>query len=156
MRKPEFLHIIRALSLLCIMLSLFLVSVSRRKETIMIPENGFKTSRMFSYTAAVLHRQRPSFDYTVNSLFPRNSGKKTKKTVPEKKTAMEHTAAPSLTFIGIVETGNKKIYSFKDTHTKRLIFLEKGIENNGITLIGDSGTTYTLKIKDRTFQVEKR
>jgi len=156
MRKPEFLHIIRALSLLSIMLSLFLVSVSRRKETIMIPENGFKTSRMFSYTAAVLHRPRPSFDYTVNSLFPRSSGNKTKKTVPEKKAAMEQTAAPSLTFIGIVETDNKKMYSFKDTHTQRLLFLEKGMENNGITLIGDSGATCTLTIKDRTFQVGKR
>lgn len=156
MRKPDLPHVIRALSLLSITVSIFLVSVSNRKETVLIPENGSKSSKTFSYTGTVLNRQRPPFDYTVNSLFPRNSGSETKKTVPAKKAAVEQTAVPSLTFIGIVETDNKKIYSFKHTHTQRLLFLEKGVENNGITLISDSGTTCTLKIKDRTFQVEKR
>ncbi len=157
MRKQNLIpYSIRVFSLFSMTLSLVLLSGSNRKGTIKVPENDLKSSKIFLYTGPVLQTQKPPFDYTVISLFSKNNENGKKKTIPAKKTAVKQTIIPSLSFIGTVETGNKRIYSFKNTDTQKLLLLEKGIKNDRITIVGDDGTTCTLKINDHTFQVEKK
>lgn len=93
----------------------------------------------------------PVFSSAVESLFP-----KVLKPVEVKKTIHleKGIIIPELTFIGMVETAEKRIYSFKDLDTGNLLFLEKGVNIKGLTLVNCADNTCTIKINDTTFQVE--
>jgi len=63
--------------------------------------------------------------------------------------------APSLKFVGMIETDEVKIYSFRNMDTNKLLLFEEGVELEGITLLSVEARTFRFKKDGITFQVEK-
>jgi hypothetical protein len=105
----------------------------------------------------------PEFTYNLESLF-------LKELIPVIATAeivtelVPPVVPPSLQFVGMIETDDKIIYSFRNMDTNRLLLLEEGMSIDGITLMaierspaGIGGEeVFIIKKQDHTFQVDKK
>ncbi len=73
-----------------------------------------------------------------------------------KKEQVQTVQPPPLVFVGMVKTGGKKRYSFKNTDTGSMLFLEKGITVQGLTLRKSTQTACILEKGGTLFKVGKR
>ena len=130
--------------------ALFSISVSiALNPPAKIPE-GRNITPEVPAEALQIKRDVPPLDYSIVSLFAETRVRSILKPV------VKQTVIPNLSYIGIVATAHKHIFSFKDSSTGKLILLEKGIETGGLTLVKDTETMCTLEIGGRLFKVGKK
>jgi hypothetical protein len=96
----------------------------------------------------------PAFSYAYESMFDL----KASRPVPvsrEPETAVE-IPVPKLNFVGVIQTADSTVYSFKEEKTNRILLLQEGSERNGYTLLRVDGDTFLLRYDEIKFEVKKK
>jgi len=116
--------------------------------------SDIKSGKNYEYGLNPVSVNIPEFSYNIVSLFPRRLAPAEVKTkIITNPLPLQ--AAPSLTFVGMIETDEAVIYSFRDRDTNKMLLFEEGVELEGIILLSVEARTYRFKKDGITFQVEK-
>ncbi len=99
-------------------------------------------------------RTRTGFSRSLHTLFPRPA-RQAEAVKAETPKEQKKVTPPDLTFVGMIETGTKTVYSFRNNKTHTLLLLKKGIEVHGLTLIRCRENVCIIKKEGMIFQVEK-
>lgn len=156
MHKINLQRLLRTASVLIIFLSLFLYNGLIVIFDDIVLENRISLSRKkYEYTNILKDQAIPDFLFTLESLFLMKSipviteAEIVTDLVPPLK-------PPTLQFVGMIETDNKIIYSFRNMETDRLMLFEEGVVLEEIIMIAVEETKYTFKRNETVFQVDKK
>ncbi len=148
--------LLRSVSIIIISLVVFLyIGLTVFLADIILESSNSQPRKEYEYRDSAKGTSVPEFTYNLESLF-------LKQLIPvivETKIVTESippVAPPSLQFVGMIETDEAIIYSFRNMDTNRLLLLEEGVEMAGITLLSVESTGYTFKNNEITFQVDKK
>jgi hypothetical protein len=156
--------LLRSVSIIVISLAVFFyIGLTGLFDDIILESSDIQPGKEYEYSDSAKSTSIPEFTYILESLFP-------KKLIPViAETDIVTKLAPSvpllsLQFVGMIETDEKKIYSFRNMETNRLLLLEEGMSIDGVTLLtierSPAGTggeeVFIIKKQDHTFQVDKK
>ena len=148
-------RILRIASLLCILLSLFLLVYLNTPDTGGTKDFLSPQRSEYHHEINEMNRSIPVYSGLAESFFlpapATGAGVKTAAPVQA-----EEVSIPPLQFVGMIETGEKVIFSFRDTSSNRLLLLEKGEEKDGITLIARNKSEFILNKDKSTFKVDMK
>ncbi len=124
-------------------------------DDIFIESSNSQPRKEYEYRDSEKGMSIPDFSYNLESLFP-------KQLIPVIATTKLDSIPvvpvniPSLQFVGMIETDDKIIYSFRNMDTKKLMLFEEGVILKGIILLTAEAAKYTFKKNKITFQVDKK
>jgi len=148
--------ILRSLSIILVFLIVLLsLGLNILSGDIVLESGNSQLRKEYEYIDNSKSTNIPEFTYKLKSFFVKQSVP----VIVETKIVTESiipSAPPSLKFVGMIETEDKIIYSFRNMNTNKLLLFEEGVEMSGITLIFASWTGYTLKKNEIIFQVDKK
>ncbi len=156
MDKNNLTSVLRVLSLINICISGILLYRLERIPSMPAKEVSAGAMSVRKYILKDSHYEEsiPHFSPSLQSLFPQQTvSSPVRIKISEDKN--ESFEIPHLIFIGMVDTGANVLYSFKNTVTNKLLFLEKGVNVNGLTLLECQDTVCTIKTGNKIFQVVK-
>ena len=155
---------LRSVSIVIISLVVFLyIGLNILFDDIILESSNSQSRKEYEYRDSAKGTSIPGFTYNLESLF-------LKELIPVIAAAeivtelVSPVVPPSLQFVGMIETDDKIIYSFRNMDTNRLLLLEEGMSIDGITLLaierspaGIGGEeVFIIEIQDHTFQVDKK
>ncbi len=147
--------VLRYVSLLIIFLLIFLYIILNTTAYYVVPEIDNTNSRKkYEYRESPAGASIPEFTFNLESLFPRKiiSEVVVATIIPEPAIPVD---IPSLQFVGMIETDERRIYSFRNLDTTKLLLFEEGVTLKGIKLIFTEDGKYTFMKNETTFQVGK-
>ena len=156
MNKINLQGILRSLSIILIFLIVLLyIVLNVFPGDIYLESGNSQLRKKYEYIDRSKIRTIPDFTHNLELLFLKHQVQAIVKTkiVTE---SIPPSASPSLKFVGMIETDNKIIYSFRNMDTNRILLLEKGVEVSGIILLATHTQGYILKNNEITFQVGKK
>ena len=156
--------LLRSVSIIIISLLVFLyIGLNTITDDIIFETGDSQPGKKYEYKAGFTGISIPKFTNNLESLFPRKIIPEVvaAKIIPEPVSPVD---LPALQFVGMIETDDKIIYSFRNMDTNRLLLLEEGMSIDGITLMaierspaGIGGEeVFIIKKQDHTFQVDKK
>ncbi len=128
-------------------------------EESILESHDTHTRKVYEYKDSLEVRGIPVFTGDLESLFPKQllPVRIAPKLVPKLLPAV---VPPPLQFVGIIETEKKRIYSFRNMDTNRVMLLEEGVSTSGLILLSVEksamGTVYILTKDNFKFQVGKK
>ena len=148
--------LLRSVSVIIIFLIVFLyIMLNTKIDNIVLESNDTQPGKEYEYGINPKSMSIPGFSYDLELLFPRQLIPVLVDTIIVSETIVP-VDIPSLKFVGMIETDEAIIYSFRNEDTNRLLLLEEGIKVTGITLLSARATGYTLKKNETAFQVVKK
>ena len=156
--------LLRSVSIIIIFLIVILyIGLNVLFDDIILESSNSQPRKEYEYRDSTTGTSIPEFTYNLESLFP----KQLIPVIVETKIVSESippVAPPSLQFVGMIETDEAIIYSFRNMDTNRLLLLEEGMSIDGLTLLaierspaGIGGEeVFIIKKQDHTFQVDKK
>ncbi|MCK5197923.1 MAG: hypothetical protein KAR21_06210 [Spirochaetales bacterium] len=155
---------LRSVSIVIISLVVFLyIGLNILFDDIILESSNSQSRKEYEYRDSAKGTSIPGFTYNLESLF-------LKELIPVIAAAeivtelVSPVAPPLLQFVGMIETNEATIYSFRNMDTNRLLLLEEGMSIDGITLLAIERSpagigreeVFIIKIQDHTFQVDKK
>ena len=155
--------LLRSVSIILIsLLALFYIGLTVLLDDIILEGSNSQPGKEYEYRDSAKDAAVPEFSYGLESLF-------LKELIPVTPTAelvtdlVSPVAPPSLQFVGMIETDEKTIYSFRNMDTSRLLLLEEGMSIDGITLLAIERSpagigredVFIIKKQDHIFRVGK-
>ncbi len=156
--------VLRFISIIIIFLIVFLYILLNTLIDDVAPEIGdTKSGKEYKYMASPRAGAIPEFTYNLESLFLKELIPAIAETIIVSEPVIE-VDIPSLQFVGMIETDDAKIYSFRNMDTNRLLLLEEGVKIDGLTLLAIErsvsgtvgGEVFIIKKQGHTFQVDKK
>ena len=156
--------VLRSVSIIIIFLIvIFYIGLTVLIDDIVSESSDTQPRKEYEYRNSAKGTTIPEFTYNLESLFPRQlipvivEAEIVTESIPP-------VAPPSLQFVGMIETDEAIIYSFRNMDTNRLLLLEEGMSIDGLTLLaierspaGIGGEeVFIIKKQDHTFQVDKK
>ena len=171
-------RVLRIISILLLPLLLYLyLELDDMNSILMIAPERMNKGLDYNYTVGLSDNKVPVFTYSLESLFPRQiAAVVVKDTIPIPEEPVPDVRIPDLKFIGMIETDERVIYSFKYVGLNKMLLFEEGVETDGLTLLSieipkneafnDSGEktvegineyrVFTFVKEGITFHVEKK
>ncbi|MCK4542405.1 MAG: hypothetical protein KAU17_09235, partial [Spirochaetales bacterium] len=96
----------------------------------------------------------PAFSYAFESMFDL----KVSRPVPVSRGPgpLVEISVPKLNFVGVIQTADSTVYSFKEEKTNRILLLQEGSARNGYSLLRADGDTFLLRYDEIEFEVRKK
>jgi len=154
MNNIKLVGVLRSISIIIILFVIFLyIMLNTLLDDVVSESSDSQPEKNYEYRAGSVGTSIPNFNNNIESIFP---GKIIPKVVEV--TIVSEPAAPvdipSLQFIGMIETDEKTIYSFRNKDTNKLMLFEEGVVLEGITLVSAEEKKYTFKKNEIKFQVD--
>ncbi len=160
MREIKLAYILRTVSILIAFLLIFLIiKLNALKDNTAADYFEGQSGKNYNHEYDLFEPSIPDFTYDLKSLFPRQVifGIVEKKAVAKLADAV---IIPDLKFIGMIETDNKRIFSFRNKNTNKLLLLEEEVSVGGFTLLQGAEAAeekvFLIKKQDITFRVDKK
>lgn len=156
--------VLRSVSIIIIFLIvIFYIGLTVLIDDIVSESSDTQSRKEYEYRDSAKGTTIPEFTYNLESLFPRQLIPVIVETKIDSKPVVP-VNIPSLQFVGMIETDERMIYSFRNMDTNRLLLLEEGMSTSGLTLLDierspagiSGGEVFIIKNQDHTFQVDKK
>lgn len=160
MHNIKLTSVLRFVSIVIISLIIFLyIMLNTLIDDVVFESGDTESGKEYLYMAITGAGVIPEFTHNPESLFPKPLVRPVVPVIAESIIVSEPASPvdiPSLQFVGMIETSDKTIYSFRNMDTNKLILFEEGVEKDDLTLISEEGRSYTFKKKEFVFQVDKK
>lgn len=154
MHNIKLADVLRFISIVIISLTIFLyIMLNTLTDDIVFESGDSQPGKKYEYIAGPAGMSIPKFTYNPESLFPGQLIPVIVETIIVSEPAAP-VDIPSLQFIGMIETDERKIYSFRNMDTNKLMLFEEGVVLEGITLVSAEEKKYTFKKNEIKFQVD--
>ena len=156
MHKFNLRDLLRSVSIIIILLLVFFyIGLTVLLDDIVLESSISQPRKEYEYIGSAKDPGIPEFTYTLESLFPKQPVPVVVPTKLDSK-PVNPVNIPLLQFVGMIETDNKIIYSFRNIHTNKLMLFEEGVVLEGTMLIAVETSKYTFRKNEITFQVDKK
>jgi CHASE1-domain containing sensor protein len=151
-------YILRIVAVLLILvLSLMAVKISRVDTRQRPLQPISRSTEEYQLNLSRKTSEVPTFTYGLEALFPREP-------VPVQESTSKRSTAkpkrdvniPNLQFVGMIETEKGKYFSFRNMHTNKLLLLQQGVRNQGLTLLSREKSVFRMEKEGSEFQVEQQ
>jgi len=156
MHKFNLKGLLRSVSIIIIFLIVFFyVRLTVLLDDIVLESRISQPQKEYEYTGSAKSLNIPEFAYELESLFLKQQVPVIATTKLDSK-PVAPVNIPLLQFVGMIETDEKRIYSFRNKDTNKLMLFEEGVVLEGTILIAVEASKYTFKKNEITFQVDKK